>query len=374
MIVGIPKEIKSQEHRVAIVPGGVEVLVSRGHTVLVEKSAGAGSAIGDEAFAACGAQLVGRDDVFGRADMIMKVKEPLPAEYPLLRAGQILYTYLHLASNEALTRALLERQVIGIAYETVEERGRLPLLTPMSEVAGRVSVQVGARFMEKAQGGRGVLLSGVPGVPPAKVVVLGGGIVGRNATQVAVGMGAQVTVLDIDTDVLARIEETYHGRLTTLKSNPLNVREAIRDADLVIGAVLVKGDKAPYLVTRDMLKSMKRGAVIVDVSIDQGGCVETSRPTTHADPVYEVDGIIHYCVANMPGGVPLTSTYALTNATLRYAIDLADHGAVKAMTDREGLRKGLNLWKGVVTFRPIADLFRLAYKSPEEVLGIASAR
>jgi alanine dehydrogenase len=374
MIVGIPKEIKSQEHRVAIVPGGVEVLVTRGHTVLVEKSAGAGSAIADEAFLGCGAQLASRDDVFGRADMIMKVKEPLPAEYPLLRAGQILYTYLHLASNEALTRALLERQVIGIAYETVEERGRLPLLTPMSEVAGRVSVQVGARFMEKAQGGRGVLLSGVPGVPPAKVVVLGGGIVGRNATQVAVGMGAQVVVLDIDTDVLARIEETYHGRLTTLKSTPLNIREAIRDADLVIGAVLVKGDKAPYLVTRDMLKTMKKGAVIVDVSIDQGGCVETSRATTHADPVYEVDGIIHYCVANMPGGVPLTSTYALTNATLRYAIELADHGAVKAMTEREGLRKGLNVWKGVVTFKPIADLFRLPFKTPEDVLGIASAR
>ncbi len=374
MIVGIPREIKSQENRVAIVPAGVEVLSTRGHTVLVEKSAGTGSAIPDEDFAAVGAQLVGRDEVFARAEMVMKVKEPLPAEYPLLREGQILFTYLHLASNDALTRALLERKVIGIAYETVEDRGRLPLLTPMSEVAGRVSVQVGARFMEKAHGGRGVLLSGVPGVPPAKVVILGGGIVGRNATQVAVGMGARVTVLDLDTDLLARIEETYHGRLTTLKSSPLNIREAIKDADLVIGAVLVKGDRAPYLITRDMLKSMKKGAVIVDVSIDQGGCVETSRPTTHADPVYEVDGVIHYCVANMPGGVPLTSTYALTNATLAYAAAIADQGAEKALAANGGLRKGLNVFKGAVTLRPIADLFRLPYRSPEDVLGIASPR
>ncbi|MBI3847407.1 MAG: alanine dehydrogenase [Planctomycetes bacterium] len=371
MIVGVPKEIKEYEARVALVPAGVDALRRRGHPVIVQKNAGEGTAIPDAEYSKAGAEIVASaEEIFRRADMIVKVKEPLDSECPLLRDGQILFTYLHLASSERLTRELVKQRVIGIAYETIESPdGRLPLLVPMSAVAGRLAVQEGAKYLERPMGGRGVLLAGVPGVPPATVVVLGAGVVGENAASIAAGMGAEVVVLDVSSDRLRHIESTIHGRVLTLISNEYNIREVVRRADLLIGAVLKKGDKAPFLVTRDHLKEMKRGSVIVDVSIDQGGCIETSRPTTHGDPVFVVEGVIHYCVANMPGCVPRTSTFALTNETLPYALRIAESGYREALRADAGFRKGLELHRGAVTYRPIAELFGLPFKPAEEALA-----
>ncbi len=356
MIVGVPKEIKPQENRIGLIPSGVRSLVGSGHRVIVQSTAGIGSGLSDDEYRAAGAEIVDtHEDVYGQADMIWKVKEPLPAEYPLLREGQVLYTYLHLAPDPEQTRALLDAKVVGIAYETVElENGQLPLLTPMSEVAGRLSVQAGAHCLEKYQGGRGVLLGGVPGVAPAQVVVLGGGIVGLNAAKIAVGMGADVVLLDINLDRLRWFDDTFHGRIKTLYSTPFNIEKAICWADLVIGAVLVAGARAPKLITREMLPSMKPGAALVDVAVDQGGCVETTRATTHAEPTYVVDNVVHYAVANMPGAVARTSTFALNNATIRYGLRIADMGWEAALRSDPCLAKGLNVWNGQVTYGPVA--------------------
>lgn len=370
MIVGVPKEIKEQEYRVGMTPAGVERLKSEGHDVLVEKGAGLGSAFEDEEYVQAGAELVDSADmVFQRAEMVVKVKEPLDPEFPRLRENQILFTYLHLASDENMTKSLLGTRCIGFAYETIEtDDGSLPLLNPMSEVAGRLAIQCGAHFLERPHGGRGVMLGGVPGVMPGKVVILGAGIVGLNAAQMAMGLGADVTILTRNTDRLRRIDETYFGRIKSLKMTPQNVQEAVKDGDLIVGAVLITGDKAPKLITRNMLKTMKKGSVIVDVSIDQGGIAETSRPTYHSDPVYEIEGVIHYCVANMPGCVPRTSTLALTNETLPFAVELANKGWRKAMRDNMALARGLNVYLGKVTYKPVADLFKLPYLSIEEVV------
>lgn len=371
MIVGVPKEIKQHESRVALVPAGADALRRRGHRVLVERGAGEGTAIPDGDFKTAGAEIVATAaEIFRASDMIIKVKEPLDSECPLLRDGQILFTYLHLASSEGLTKDLVKRRIIGIAYETIESPdGRLPLLVPMSAVAGRLAVQEGAKYLERPMGGRGVLLAGVPGVPPATVVILGGGVVGENAAGIAAGMGAEVVILDISTDRLRHLESTIHGRVLTLVSNDYNIRQAVRRSDLLIGCVLKKGDKAPFLVTREHVKEMKRGSVIVDVSIDQGGCIETSRPTTHGEPVFEVDGVIHYCVANMPGCVPRTSTFALTNETLPFALRIAEQGYRDALRPDPGFRKGLCLHRGAVTYRPIAELFGLPFTPAEDVLA-----
>ena len=357
MIVGIPKEIKPQENRVGLIPGGVKSLTSNGHTVLVQKGAGLGSGISDEAYIAAGAEIVPTiEDVYGRADMIWKVKEPIAPEFPLLREGQVLYTYLHLAPDPTQTEALLKAGVTGIAYETVQlPNGSLPLLTPMSEVAGRLSVQAGAFCLEKHNGGRGVLLAGVPGVSPAKVMVLGGGIVGLNAVKMAVGMGAEVTVLDISLDRLRWFDDTFHGRVKTLFSNSTNIEECLRVSDLAIGAVLLPGAKAPNLITRDMLSVMMPGSAIVDVAVDQGGCVETTHATTHAEPTYVVDGVVHYAVANMPGAVARTSTFALNNATIPYGLKIANMGWEKALASDPALALGLNVHAGKVTNLPVAE-------------------
>ncbi len=346
-------------------------MVDAGHQVLIEDGAGLGSGITNEEYVAAGATIVPTaEDVYGRADMIIKVKEPLPAEYDLLREGQILYTYLHLAPAPELTAALLRQKVIGIAYETIElEDGSLPLLTPMSEVAGRLSVQVGARCLQKDMGGRGVLLGGVPGTLPGKVAIVGGGTVGTNAAKMAVGLGADVTILDINLDRLRYLDDIFGGRVKTLASGVHTITEAVREADLVIGAVLVTGAKAPKLITREMLKDMQPGSVIVDVAIDQGGCVETSRPTTHADPIFVVDGVIHYCVANMPGAVARTSTYALTNATLPYALMLADKGWQRAVSEDPALAKGVNVAHGQVVYEAVARDLGYPYVSLEELLS-----
>ncbi|MEW6214849.1 MAG: alanine dehydrogenase, partial [Nitrospirota bacterium] len=332
MIIGIPKEIKPEENRVAIVPGGVETLVHKGHEVIIEKEAGIGSGFSDEEYTRAGAKIaIRREDIFAEADLILKVKEPLPEEYKLLRAGQILFTYFHLAASEKLTLNLLKRKIVGIAYETVQtEDGFLPLLAPMSEIAGRMAPQEGAKYLEKPFGGRGILLGGVAGVPPANVVILGGGTVGYNATRIALGMGASVTVLDINPRKLIRIDEIFQGRVTTMIADNYNLRMVVSYADLLIGAVLVPGAKAPKLISREMLKTMRPGAVLLDVSIDQGGCAETSRPTTHSHPIYEEEGIIHYAVANMPGAVPRTSTRALTLNTFPYVLEIVDKGWRKA--------------------------------------------
>jgi len=357
MIVGVPKEIKDKEFRVGMVPAGVASLAASGHTVLVESGAGEGSGILDGEYRRTGAELVASAaELYGRAELVVKVKEPLAAEYGLLREGQILFTYLHLAPLPALTQVLLDRKVIGIAYETVRpDDGSLPLLAPMSQVAGRMAIQAGAHFLEKEAGGRGVLLGGVPGVERGHVTIIGSGTVGCNAAKMAVGMGAEVTVLGIRIDGLTALEELYRGRLTTLISNRHNLEEELRKADLVVGAVLLPGRSAPKLITRDMLGLMKKGAVIVDVAIDQGGCVETSRPTTHSDPVFEVDGIIHYCVANMPGAVPRTSTFALTNVTLPLVQALADKGLKQAVTENVGLRRGINVYLGQLICPDVAE-------------------
>lgn len=362
MLVGVPKEIKPQEHRVGLTPAGVRQLVGHGHQVLVERSAGVGSGIGDDEYAAAGATVVETaDEVWGQAEMIWKVKEPIQPEYARIREGQILYTYLHLAPDRPQTEALLASGCVAFAYETIEVDGTLPLLAPMSEVAGRLSVQAGARCLEKHAGGRGVLLGGVPGVLPGQVVVIGGGIVGRNAVAMAAGLRADVTVLDINLDVLRAFDAEYQGRVKTLYSSQANLEAALGRADLVIGAVLVPGARAPKLVQRHHLAGMKEGAAIVDVAVDQGGCVETTHATTHADPTYLVDGVVHYAVANMPGAVARTSTFALSNATLPYGLKLAYLGWEKAVALDPALRLGLNVLRGDVTYEAVAHAHDLPY-------------
>ncbi|MFQ5705928.1 MAG: alanine dehydrogenase [bacterium] len=363
MIIGIPKEIKPNENRVSLIPVGVELLRTNGHTVLVEKGAGVGSGFLDEEYSQAGAEIIfAPDEIYSRADMIMKVKEPLPQEYPLIKEGQIVFTYFHFAASRQLTTAMIERNCVAIAYETVQNsQGHLPLLVPMSEVAGRMSIQEGARYLEKLHGGKGILLGGVPGVEPASVVIIGGGIVGTNAAKIAAGLGAKVTILDVNLDRLRYLDDVMPKNVISLMSNPANIRRAISEADLVVGSVLIPGAKAPKLITRDMLKFMKRGSVIVDVAVDQGGCVETIKPTTHANPTYEIDGVIHYGVANMPGGVPMTSTVALTNATLPYAIEIANHGFPAIISVSDEIAKGVNIAYGRVTYRGVAEAFGLDY-------------
>ncbi len=370
MRIGVPKEIKTDEYRVAMTPSGVEELTKRGHEVIVQRGAGLGSGIPDEDYERSGAKLVDTlKQVYELSDMVVKVKEPQEEEYEYLREGLILFTYLHLAADEKLTKVLLERKVIGIAYETVElDDGRLPLLIPMSEIAGRMAPQEGAKYLEKPFGGRGVLLGGVPGVPPAKVVILGGGTVGMNAAIIASGMGAEVIILDIDIDRLRYLSEIMPANVKTLYSTSYNLRESIRDADLLISAVLIHGAKAPKLITRDMLDEMKDGSVFVDVAIDQGGSSETSKPTTHREPVYKVGNVIHYCVANMPGAVPRTSTFALTNSTIKYIVKLAEHGWPDAVINDRSLLKGVNTYKGYITYRAVAEAFNLEYVPLEKLI------
>jgi alanine dehydrogenase len=363
MIVGILKEIKAEENRVCMTPAGAEVMVQSGHTVLVENCAGLGSGFDDAAYAAAGAEMVAtREEIYERAAMIMHVKEPLAPEYDLIRPGQIVFTYLHLAANLELTQALTRSKAVCIAYETIQkEDGSLPLLTPMSEVAGRMAIQQGAKYLEMSQGGRGVLLGGVPGVEPASVVVIGGGIVGVNAARMACGLGAKVYVLDMNLDRLRFLSDIMPANCFMLYSSPAAVRDQISRADVVVGAVLIPGAKAPKLITRDMLKTMKPGSVLVDVAIDQGGCFETSRATTHSDPIFVVDGVVHYCVANMPGAVPRTSTMALTNATLPYALQIANKGWQMAVQESKEIRLGANIVNGQVTHRAVAAAFDLGY-------------
>jgi alanine dehydrogenase len=370
MLIGLPKEVKDNEFRVGLTPAAVNKLVASGHKVLVEQGAGEGSSISDEEYRSVGAGLVADAAEAWAAELVVKVKEPIAAEYAYLRRNQILFTFLHLASNERLVQALLVSGTTAIAYETVQtQTGQLPLLMPMSEVAGRMATQVGATILHKNEGGRGVLMGGVPGVAPADVTVLGGGTVGANATRIAVGMGAQVTVLDVSHDRLAYFDDLYKGRVQTRKSNGHDIAEAVYEADLVIGAVLIPGGKAPWLITRAMLSNMRKGAVIVDVAVDQGGCVETSRPTTHSQPTFEVDGIVHYCVANMPGAVPRTSTFALNNQTTDYVLSLANQG-LGALSENPALQAGLNTFRGQVTHPGVANLFKLPYTMPLQALSL----
>lgn len=363
MIVGVPKEIKNNEFRVGLTPAGVAEFVAHGHRVLVEVNAGVGSSFADAEYSAVGAELIGTaDEVFATADMIVKVKEPQAVEIARLRPGQILYTYLHLAPDFEQTMGLIGSKAVCIAYETVELPNRsLPLLAPMSEVAGRMAAQVGATYLQKPFGGRGVLMGGVPGTYPAKVVVLGGGVVGTNAAYVAMGMGADVTIMDVSLDRLRYLDEIWGNRIRTVYSSKHNIDEAVLQADLVIGAVLLPGAKTPWLITKDMLPRMKKGSVLVDVSVDQGGCIETTHATTHADPTYFVDDVLHYGVANMPGAVPNTSTIALTNATLRYGLAIADKGWKQAVRDDAALAKGVNVLDGKVTYKPVADAHGLDF-------------
>lgn len=370
MIIGVPREIKIEENRVAVTPTGVAAFVSRGHKVLVEKAAGSGSGLSDRAYQNCGATIVDSpQEVWNQADLVMKVKEPQPSEFPLLRKGMILFTYLHLAANETVTRVLLEKGVTGIAYETIQlDDGSLPLLTPMSEIAGRLSMQVGAWCLQAENGGRGILLGGASGVRPGKVVILGAGIAGSAACQVAAGMGAYVSILDVNPSKLRYMHDILGGHLTTLMSNRANVEEEVTEADLVIGSVLIPGAKAPKLITRSLVKRMKPGSAIVDISIDQGGCAETSRPTTHLEPIYIEEEIVHYCVTNMPAIVPNTSTLALTNSTLSYGLALANRGFPQALARNPALAKGLNTFNGQVTHEGVASAFNLALLPIEEVI------
>lgn len=370
MIIGIAREIKDNEYRVALPPNSVRELVRHEHQVLVETNAGVGSAFTDNEYVKAGATIVhSADEVWTRAEMVLKVKEPQPQEYQYLRDDLILFTYLHLAADERLTHKMLETGVTGLAYETVEDdHGHLPLLQPMSEVAGRMATQIAAHYLEKPEGGRGILMGGIPGVKPAHVVILGAGTVGTNAAQVALGMGARVTLLDVNMDRLRYLDEMLHGRLTTLASNETNIADAISTADAVIGAVLITGARAPRLITRAMLSTMLPGSVIVDVAVDQGGCVETTHPTTHSNPTYVVDGVLHYGVANMPGAVPRTSSFGLANATLRYILKVADMGLHEALRSDPGLAKGLNTYKGAVTHPGVADAFNLSLESLEAVV------
>ncbi len=366
MIVGIPKEIKTDEYRVSMTPAGAHELVIRGHKVLLEDKAGEGSGITNQDYLDQGAQIVSRKEVFSKSDMIVKVKEPLPEEYGLLNKGQILYTYLHLAPAPELTQALMDRKIVAIAYETVQLPDRsLPLLIPMSEVAGRMAVHEGAKYLERENGGRGILLGGVPGVDPGHIVIIGGGIVGANAAKMAIGTGAQVTLLDVSLQRLRYLDDIYGSRLKTLMSNRFNLLGSLLTADLVIGAVLIPGAMAPRLITREMLLPMQKGSVVVDVGIDQGGILETSRPTTHSDPIFEVEGVIHYCVANMPGALARTSTFALTNATFPYALDLAEKGYKKALKEDTSLRAGLNVCFGAITHPEVAKAQGKEFSPPE---------
>lgn len=370
MRIGTPKEIKVHEYRVGLTPAGVRELVAHGHQVLIERGAGAGIGFDDALYRGAGAQIVETAEaIWAESDLVVKVKEPQPIEYPRVREGQVLFTYLHLAPDPTQLRALVESGCVAIAYETVTDgRGGLPLLAPMSEVAGRLSIQAGAHAMEKAQGGNGVLLGGVPGVMPAEVLVIGGGVVGSNAARIALGMGARVTVLDRSLPRLNQLDELFGGRLTTIYSTRDALEHHLESADLVIGAVLIPGAAAPRLVTREHLRQMKRGAVIVDVAIDQGGCCETSRPTTHQNPTYVEDGVVHYCVANMPGAVARTSTLALTNATLPFVISLADRGYRRALLEDPHLREGLNVHAGQVTYKAVAEALGQDYTSAQDVL------
>jgi len=374
MRVGVAKEIKSQEYRVALTPAGARELVNRGHEVVVEATAGEGSAFSDDAYARVGASIVSVDDVWATSDLLLKVKEPIASEYPRLREGLTLFTYLHIAADEPLTRALVESGIAAIAYETVEtDRGALPLLAPMSEIAGRLAPQAGADHLEKPKGGRGILLGGVAGVAPARVLVVGGGMVGYNAAVIALGMGAQVTVLERSVERMRFLEQILSGRVQLLMSSSLQIEETIKDADLVIGAVLIPGALAPKLVTRELLATMKAGSVFVDVAIDQGGCAETSKPTTHDDPVYVVEDVIHYCVANMPGAVPITSTRALTNVTLPYVEQLADLGATGAVAANPELARGVNALAGKLTYEAVAEAHGMEYTPLRDALAAGVA-
>ncbi|MED4608435.1 MULTISPECIES: alanine dehydrogenase [Paenibacillus] len=374
MIIGVPKEIKNNENRVALTPGGAAMLTANGHQVLIEAGAGAGSGFSDDDYAKEGAEIVPETaDVWGRADMIMKVKEPLPSEFGYFREGLTLFTYLHLAAEPRLTEALVQSKMTSIAYETIQlPNGGLPLLTPMSEVAGRMSVQVGAQFLEQFYGGRGILLGGVPGVPPADVIILGGGIVGTNAAKIALGMGANVVVIERSAERLRYLDDVFHGRIRTLMSNPYHIANAVQKADLLIGAVLIPGAKAPKLVTEDMVRTMKPGAVIVDVAVDQGGSIATvDRVTTHSEPTYEKHGVIHYAVANMPGAVPRTSTLALTNVTIAYAMEIATKGVMRALYANPPLKHGVNTYQGHVTYAAVAEAVGLPYTGLDALLPIS---
>nr|BFD60048.1 alanine dehydrogenase [Bdellovibrio sp. CKG001]BFD63454.1 alanine dehydrogenase [Bdellovibrio sp. HM001]BFD66382.1 alanine dehydrogenase [Bdellovibrio sp. HAGR004] len=364
MIIGVPKEIKISENRVGLTEAGVRQYVTEGHTVIVEKDAGVGSGITNEQYEKAGAKIIDtKKEVYAKADMIQKVKEPLPDEYELMRENQILYTYLHLAAEAKLTKVLCERKVKAIAYETIQlDNGSLPLLTPMSEVAGRMATQIGAFYLQKNHGGKGILMGGVTGVKPAKVTIIGGGVVGTNAAKMAVGLGASVTILDVNTARLEYLDDIFQGRCMTLFSNAKNIEDSVKESDLVIGGVLITGHKAPTLVSKEMVSSMSKGSVVVDVAVDQGGCIETCRPTSHTNPTYEVDGVIHYCVPNMPGVVPRTSTYALTNVTLKYGSMIAAMGVEDAVAKSPALLKGLNTYGGHVVYEPVARDLHMEYK------------
>ncbi|MFL5982813.1 MAG: alanine dehydrogenase [Gaiellaceae bacterium] len=372
MKIGVAKEIKTDEYRVALTPAGARELVQRGHDVTVETGAGDGSAFPDSAYEAAGARIAGIEDVWSESELLLKVKEPVAPEYGRLREGLVLFTYLHIAADEPLTRALVDSGITAVAYETVEtDAGGLPLLAPMSEIAGRLAAQAGAYFLEKPLGGRGLLLGGVPGVAPGRVLVIGGGMVGYNAAVIALGLGANVTILERSLDRMRHLEEVLSGRVSLVMSSTLQIEESVKDADVVIGAVLIPGAVAPKLITRDMVRGMKQGAVLADVAIDQGGCAETSRPTTHSEPVYSVDGVTHYCVANMPGAVPITSTKALTNATLPYVEAIADHGLPEAVARDPALARGVNVVDGKVTYEAVADAHGLDYQPLEDVLPLS---
>ena len=375
MIVGLPKEIKDNEYRVGLTPACVRALSDGGHQVIVEKTAGEGSGFDDALYQKAGGEIINSaDDVWAKADMIVKVKEPIEPEYPRMREGQLLFTYLHLAPDKKLTDELLKRKVTGIAYETITDRkGSLPLLTPMSEVAGRMAIQVGAHYLEKMAGGRGILLGGVPGVPAAKVVIIGGGVVGTNAAKIAVGMGANVTIIDNNLDRLRELDDIFLTKISTLASSAYMIHDAISTADLIVGAVLVPGASAPKLVTKNMLKDVPNGSVIVDVAVDQGGCIETTHPTTHSNPTYYVEGVLHYCVANMPGAVPRTSTFALTNATLPYAVKLANKGFFDAIRSDENLKAGVNTYAGHCTYEAVAQALGIPYTSIDALVEVTSA-
>ncbi len=361
MIIGCPKEIKNNENRVALIPGGVQALVKRGHKVYIQSTAGLGSGYPDEEYAEAGAEILPTiEDVYAKSETIVKVKEPIASEYDLIREGQFVFTYFHFASSRPLTDAMIKSKAICLAYETVEApNGSLPLLVPMSEVAGRMSIQQGANYLEKPNGGLGILLGGVPGVKAAKVMILGGGVVGVQAAKMAAGLGAQVILMDINLDRLRYLDDILPANVRTVFSNEYNIRKELSTVDLIVGAVLIPGAKAPHLITREMLGEMRDGSVVVDVAVDQGGCIETCKPTTHADPTFVVDGVLHYCVANMPGAVPYTSTLALTNATFPYLMQIAEKGWEKACADNAGLKKGLNVVRGEIVYQPVADAFGL---------------
>jgi alanine dehydrogenase len=371
--IGVAKEIKADEYRVALTPAGARELVQRGHEVTVETRAGEGSAFLDAAYEAAGARIASVDDVWAESELLLKVKEPIAPEYPRLREELVLFTYLHIAADEPLTRALLDSGITAVAYETVEtDAGALPLLAPMSEIAGRLAAQAGAYFLEKPLGGRGLLLGGVPGVAPGRVLVIGGGMVGYNAAVIAIGLGASVTILERSLDRMRHLEEVLSGRVSLVMSSSLQIEESVQEADVVIGAVLIPGARAPKLITREMVRGMKRGAVLADVAIDQGGCAETSQPTTHSEPVYTAEGVTHYCVTNMPGAVPITSTKALTNATLPYAEEIADHGLAEAVARDPALARGVNVLDGKVTYEAVADAHGLDYQPLEDVLPLST--